>query len=149
MKTVQVHKTIVMTRSTCLCTLLGCRNESWGPLSTFTTIEVWSETPCLKHPVAALSLNSYHTAGLKVNSPPEGRRTTPRPSFLGGRTADLSKKLSSHDATHRHSTAADTCICLAGTRSVQISRSLSFSVVRREHRPIVHWEQQHFRWTCA
>jgi hypothetical protein len=58
MKTVQVHKKIVMTRSTCLCTLLGCRNESWGPLSTFTTIEVCSETPCLKHPVAALSLNS-------------------------------------------------------------------------------------------
>jgi hypothetical protein len=48
-----------MTRSTCLCTLLGCRNESWGPLSTFTTIEVCSETPCLKHPVAALGLNSY------------------------------------------------------------------------------------------
>jgi len=48
-----------MTRSTCLCTLLGCRNELWGPLSTFTTIEVCSETPCLKHPVAALGLNSY------------------------------------------------------------------------------------------
>ena len=53
------YKKIVMTRSTCLCTLLGCRNESWGPLSTFTAIEVCSETPCLKHPVAAHGLNSY------------------------------------------------------------------------------------------
>ena len=36
----QVDGNIVMTRCTRLCTLLGQRNESWGSLSTFTTIEV-------------------------------------------------------------------------------------------------------------
>ena len=33
-------ESIVMTPSTSLCTLLGQGNESWGSLSTFTTIEV-------------------------------------------------------------------------------------------------------------
>jgi hypothetical protein len=51
------HKKILMTRSTRLCTLLGYMNELWGSLTTFTTTEVCTETPCLKHPVAQLGLN--------------------------------------------------------------------------------------------
>ncbi len=38
---------------------MGKRIELWGSLSTYITMDVSSETPCLKHPVAKLGLNLY------------------------------------------------------------------------------------------
>jgi len=46
---------------------MGQRNELWGSLSTFTTIDTCSENQCLKHPVAKLDLYSYVVVWARLN----------------------------------------------------------------------------------
>ena len=58
-KTVPSSDVTIRSRSTQLGSLMGQRNDLWGSLSTYTTIDTCSENQCLKHPVAKQVLYSY------------------------------------------------------------------------------------------